>query len=197
MAGTPAGQASQIELIVTMETGKRPVGSPVRHFKCSRCQVIYTYVPGPRARTLDPRCPVCAAEIKTEQMRQSLANMISKVELLEKQVGDLDSQVNLARAFKDALELLDADDRLFLKAALYQWRQDRSVSLKVSHSADGRPIGFIADYRHGEPDARTFTSIGGSAVAAYYEEALRTVGSAQAMQILLRAAQHLLPGAIG
>lgn len=195
MAATPPGQGSQIELILSAEPGKRPVGAPVRHFKCSRCQVIYAYVAGPNARTLDPRCPLCAQEIKTEQMRQSMQNALSKVDLLESQIGDLDGQVNIQRNFKDALDLLGEDDRLFLKTVLYQWRSDRSVTLKVMHSTAGKPTGFMADYRHADPEAHTCTSIGGSAVAAYYEEALRTVGSAQAMQILLRAAQHLLPGA--
>ena len=57
---------------------------------------------------------------------------------------------------------------------------------------DGRPIGFLAAYRHADPEARTCTSIGGAALAAYYEEANRAIGSAQAMQLLIRAAQHLL-----
>ncbi|NUS01950.1 MAG: hypothetical protein HOV97_05235 [Nonomuraea sp.] len=195
MAGTPAGQASQIELILTAEPGKRPVGSPIRHFKCSRCMIIYSHVAGPNARKLEPSCPLCKQEITTEQMRLAMQNAIAKVELLEQQNRDLDGHVNIARNFKDATDLLDADDRLFLKTVLYQWRLDKSVVLKVTHSQEGRPNGFIAAYRHSEPEARTFTSIGGSAIAAYYEEATRTIGSAKAMQTLLSAAQHLLPGA--
>lgn len=195
MAGTPAGQASQIELILQAEPGKRPVGSPVRHFKCARCQVIYSFVAPPRATRIDPACPLCIQEIKTEQMRLAMQNTNAKVELLERQVRDLDGQVNVQQNFKDALDLLGMDDRLFLKQVLYTWRQDKSVVMKVAHSTEGKPVGFVADYRHGEPEAHTCTSIGGSAVAAYYDEALRTVGSAQAMQLLLRAAQHLLPGA--
>lgn len=195
MAATLPGQASQIELIMSAEPGKRPVGSPVRHFKCSRCLIIYSHVAGPNARKIDPSCPLCNMEIKTEQMRLAMQNSMSKVELLEKQLGTLDSQVNLQRSFKDAVDLLDEDDRLFLKTVLYIWRQDKSVVMKVTHDQSGRPVGLLADYRHGEPEAHTCSSIGGSAIAAYYEEALRTEGSAKAMQILLRAAQHLLPGA--
>jgi len=192
---TLPGQASQIELILTAEPGKRPVGSPVRHFKCSRCLVIYSHVAGPNARKLDPSCPKCAEEIKTEQMRLAMQNAMAKVEQMEAQIGMLDSQVNLQRSFKDAADLLDEDDRLFLKTVLYVWRQDKSVVMKVTHDQTGRAVGFLADYRHGEPAAHTCSSIGGSAIAAYYEEALRTEGSAKAMQILLRAVQHLLPGA--
>ena len=195
MAQTPAGRASQIELLLQAEPGKRPMGSPVRHFKCSRCMIMYSYVAGPNARKIDPSCPLCTMEIKTEQMRLAMQNAIAKTEMLEKQNRELDGQVNISRNFKDALDLIGSDDRQFLKAVLYQWRIDKSVVLKVTHSQEGRPSGFIAEYRHRDPEGHTCSSIGGSAIAAYYEEALRTLGSAKAMQILLSAAQHLLPGA--
>lgn len=194
MAATRPGQATQLEVLITQDVGKKPVGSPVRHFKCSRCIIIYSKAFGPNDTKFEAECPLCTQELKTEQMRLALQNTNSKVELLERQNADLDGAVNLQRSFKDAMDLLDSNDLVFLKTVMYQWRRDRAVQLKIIHS-DGKPTGFIADYRHAEPEGHTCTSIGGGAIAAYYEEALRTVGSAQAMQILLRAAQHLLPGA--
>ena len=195
MTETRPGQATQIEVLIDVEPGKKPVGTPIRHFKCTRCMIIYSQVFGPNDKVFRGDCPLCRQEIKTEQMRLALQNTASKVELLERQNRDLDSTVNLQRSFKDALDLIDIEDLVFLKTVLYQWRQDRSVTLKVIHT-NQKPTGFIADYRHSDPEARQCTSIGGGAIAAYYEEALRTHGSAEAMKILLRAAQHLLPGAI-
>lgn len=195
MPATPAGQASQVEVILTADVGKRPVGARIRHFKCSRCNIFYSFVPPPTATRIDPSCPLCIQEVKAEQMRLAMQNSINRVETLEGQIRQLDSQVSFQRNFRDAVDLLDEDDRLFLKQVLYIWRRDKSVVMKVTHSEEGRPIGFLADYRHGEPEARTCSSIGGSAIAAYYDEALRALGSAQAMSILLRATQHLLPGA--
>lgn len=189
------GQGSQLEVLMSVEIGKRPVGARIRHFKCSRCQIVYSHVTSDSARQIDPKCPLCVQEVKTEQMRLSLQNVTAKVELLERQNRDLDGQVNIQSSFRDALDLLDEEDRGFLKTVMYQWRQDKSVVLKVTHSTEGRATGFIADYRRADPWAHSCSSIGGSAIAAYYEEALRSVGSAQAMQLLLRAAQHLLPGA--
>lgn len=195
MPETRPGQATQIEVIADVQVGRRPVGSAIRHFKCTRCIIVYSKTFGPNDKTFESECPLCRQELKTEQMRQSLQNTAAKVELLERQNNEMEGVVNLQKSFRDALDLIDDEDRAFIKTVLYQWRMDKSVTLKVTHNAERRANGFLADYRQSEPEARQCTSIGGMAIAAYYDEALRTVGSAQAMQILLRAAQHLLPGA--
>lgn len=194
----PAGgprTGSQIEVIFQAEPGKRPVGTPIRQFKCSRCSIYYSQVFGPKATIFGGNCPLCKAEADRELMRTSMVNLTAKVELLEKQNGQLDGQVNIQRNFKDALEIIGDDDRTFLKSILYQWRANKSVTMKVTHNTDGRAVGLLADHRYGDPEAHTCTSIGGMAVVAYYEQAMREMGSAKAMQLLLRSAQHLLPGA--
>lgn len=184
MPATPAGRGTQIEL-------QRRDGSPVGRFKCSRCVIEYTSVE-PK-----PDCPLCAQELKTEQMRQALQNLTARCEILEKQNQEMDSRTNLQTAIRSATDLLNEEDRLFLKRVLYQWRSDRSVSLKIIHTGTGssrRATGFIAEWRGAEAEGHGCTSIGGAAIAACYEEALHTVGSAAAMGVLLRSAQHLLPG---
>jgi hypothetical protein len=176
---TPPGRGTQIEV-------ERRDGSPVRRWKCSRCVIQYDSVEA------KPRCPLCVQEIKTEQMREALKVATNKLEQMEKQLKDLDARQNLQSAFHAALDICNDKDLVFLKSVLYRWRADRSITMKTMGVP--KPRGFIAEPRRGEPESHVCSSIGGLAVAAYYQEALRTVGSAQAMAILLRAAQHLLPG---
>lgn len=100
---------------------------------------------------------------------------------------------------RDALDLINDDDRMFLKSVLYRWRKDKMIRLKVMHAeheGERKAMGFIADTRVGEPEVYQCTSIGGLAVAALYEESLHVVGNADAMRTLLKAAQHLLPGGV-
>lgn len=178
------GQGAQIEL----------GGSSVfTKYKCSRCAIQYEIKTGAKAD-----CPLCTQEIKTEQMRQALKEATKKLEYLEGQLRRLESQNDLRAAIKNALDLIEAEDLMFLKAVLYRWRQDKSIDLKVTHHGKTHKAnGFIAVPRRGEPEGHTCSSIGGVAVAALYDEALRSVGTAEAMRTLLKAAQHLLPGGIG
>lgn len=185
MPARPPGTGTQIPV-------ERSDGSPVQRFKCSRCVIFYESVE-PK-----PDCPLCKQEIKTAQALEALKNLTSKVELLEGQNREMDTRVNIESAIRSAADLLDENDRLFLKQVLYVFRQDRSVTLKVIHttSTDGarRATGFIAEWRGRDAEGHACSSIGGAAIAAAFEESTRTVGSAKAMQVLLRACQHLLPG---
>jgi len=181
---TPAGRGTQIQV-------ERTDGSPVKRYKCSRCAIFYDTVETVAA------CPLCKMEIKADQALEALKNMRNQIDLLEKQNRELDSRVNIQSAFRAASDLLGTEDRVFLKQVLYTWRQDRSVSLKVIHTGEGgnrKATGFIAEWRGRDPEGHACSSIGGAAIAAAFEEALHTLGSAQAMQVLVRALQHLLPG---
>lgn len=176
------GQGAQIEIEATAHFTK---------FKCSRCAIQYEIK---RGATVD--CPLCAQEIKTEQMRRALKEATKKLELMEERLHRLESQNDLRSAIRKALDLVEAEDMAFLKGVLYRWRADKSINLKVTRGRTNKANGFIAMSRHGKPEGHTCSSIGGVAVAALYEEALRTVGTAEAMKMLLKAAQHLLPGGI-
>lgn len=156
-------------------------------FKCTSCNILYTTSP----------CPLCAEVKRSEQLRQALTNATSRLELLEEENRGLEASVSLKNAMRDAMDLLDADDRLFLKQVLYQWRHDRSVSLKVARTPPGTaPHTLLADYRHTDAEGREFTSIGGRALVGFYYEAQREHGAVAAMKLLLGAGQHLLPGGL-
>jgi hypothetical protein len=176
------GQGTQIEL---------GGSSAFTKYKCSRCAIQYEIKTGS-----SPDCPLCTQEIKTEQMRRSLKEATRKIELMEERIRQLESRDEIRSALREALELVEDEDLAFLKGVLYRWRHDKSIDLKVTKGRTGKANGFIAVPRHGKPEGRTCSSIGGVAVAALYEEALRTVGTAEAMKTLMKAAQHLLPGGI-
>lgn len=99
-----------------------------------------------------------------------------------------------------ALELTDSTDLTFLKDVIYRYREDKSsVNLKITHGAGpkrGRraPVnGFLALWRGGdEPEPHVCTSVGGVALASYYDEATRATGSAAALATLNRAMAPVL-----
>lgn len=181
------------------------VRSPVQEsdvatqYSCTQCQISY-YEPGRR-----PVCPLCDAYRQLDDMRKALRETQRRMEALYNVNERLKAQTDISYSIREATDLLDDHDLLFFKTVLYQWKLDRSVSLKITHSAplpipaerrikEPKPNGFLVMPRGEEPYAHACTSMGGLAIAEYYEEALHTVGAAAAISLLLKGFAKLLPG---
>lgn len=167
-----------------------------KKYSCSTHGVTYlSFTPA-------PLCPVCDAEEQLRITQEAMQKIRNEVKLLHEQNKRLRAQTDVTEAIREALGIIGQEDLLWLKEVLYQWKIDRSVSLKVTHGkvAPGRssrkaPNGFIAMYRGRDPEGYLCKSVGGLAVAEYLEEGINTVGSAQAMILLVRAFAKELPGA--
>lgn len=154
-----------------------------------------------------PGCPLCAAEREVQRLRVAVKESRGKLEILHDQNQKLQLQVDIAYAIREAAELLDDDDMAFLKAVLYDWRDTKSLALKVTHggaktstSRNKRkpvpPNGFIIMPRQGDPYGHICSSMGGLAIAEYFVEAQNSVGPAKAMELLVRGMSPYLPGAV-
>lgn len=144
-------------------------------------------------------CPLCEATRTIEQLRYSMQEMRNRIGLLEDENHKLKDQVDLIYAIRTAMDLLDASDTAFLKAVLYQWRDEKSLALKATHGGnstrrDAVANGFIVIPRHQDPYGHTCSSVGGMAIAEYFDEAMKTGGPHFAMGTLSRGLAPLLPG---
>lgn len=148
-------------------------------------------------------CPVCYAEREYETMRQALRDAKNQLSILTDENLRLKVQTDIVSAVREAALILDDNDLAFLKAVLYEWRDEKSIALKTTHGSKGRkkqrgnppPNGFIAMPRSGDPYGHVCTSMGGLAIAEYFDEATNTVGPANAMALLVRGMSAHLPGA--
>lgn len=147
-------------------------------------------------------CPMCASERQVNQMRSALKDAQNQLQILTEQNLQLKVQVDIVAAIREATQILDDNDMAFLKTVLYEWRDQKSVALKTTHGPRKKkrevppPNGFIAMPRSGDPYGHLCTSVGGLAIAEYLDEAINTVGPANAMTLLVRGMSSHLPGAI-
>ncbi len=147
-------------------------------------------------------CPVCSAEREVQVMRRSLEQVQGQLEHAMTQIRALKVQTDIVSAIREAADTLGDDDLVFLKAVLYEWRDQKSVALKTTHGArikrrgPGQANGFIALPRRGEPYGHNCSSIGGVAIASYFDEATNTVGPAKAMEFLVKGLSEHLSGGI-
>lgn len=146
-------------------------------------------------------CPACEAEREVKQIRNSLKDAHNQLALLTEQNRLLKVDNDIVTAIREAAPTLGDEDMAFLKATLYEWRDQKSVALKTTHGPrTGRrkqlptANGFIAMPRKGVPYGHVCTSIGGLAIAEYFDEATNANGSANAMIILARGMAAYLPG---
>jgi hypothetical protein len=153
-----------------------------------------------------PSCPVCAIEEKYIDLRGDYAGIANENDRLRAEVQTLKAQLEIGTAIRSALEILGDDDYAWLKVQLYQYKVDKSVVLKPTHGRleNGKKLkrgqkmpanGFMAIPRKGDPEAHLCTSLGGIAMAGYFDEAVTCYGSAQGMGIMLKAWWTALPGA--
>lgn len=171
-------------------------------FSCATHQVTY-YVPANQKGR--ERCPVCHLEIENDELLEEIAKMRNERAMLIMNNERMKVEVDISSALTSAVEMLGEDDLIWLKENLYQYKLDKSVVLKVTHGAplgqrtrkrDAKaPNGFIAMRRKGDPEGHTCSSIGGLAIARYYEQATSTYGAQQAMELMIKALWQFLPGA--
>jgi hypothetical protein len=151
-------------------------------------------------------CPMCGMERGVDDLKVEILGLRQQLGQAEEKARRLESLNNVVTAMREAIEVLDDNDYLWLKTKLYQYKIDKSVTLKPTHGQleGGRrirrgetlpPNGFMAMPRKGDPEAHLATSIGGLAMAEYLEEAIRVFGAGQAMGHMLRAWWKVLPGA--
>lgn len=164
-------------------------------YSCAVCKIAY-YVP---ANVKSNACPLCDAEELVATLREALRESNASLAHATDLINQLQAEVDIVRAIKEAIALLDKNDLMFFKTWLYQWKIDRSVAMKVIHGgkgrARGRAKGFMVMPRGADPVAHHCTSFGGRAIAEYFDEAAGAHGSAQAMILLIRAFALHLPGA--
>lgn len=168
----------------------------VETFDCGIHDITYT--------AIRPGCPVCDAERQVREMRHTLTEMRNQLAVAVDSIAKLQREVDIVHAIRDAIGLLDDLDMAFLKSVLYQYRDEKSVSMKVTHGSNVKrkkyehipPNGFIVIPRRGEPYGHVCSSVGGLAIAEYYEEAMNSSGPAVAMAQLARGMAQQLPGGI-
>lgn len=144
-------------------------------------------------------CPVCWHEREQRQLRDAVKELNNKMRILAEENHTLRTWHDLSMAMRDAIPLLDDNDLAFLKATLYEWRDAKSLTMKVTHGAKKRrqpaaPNGFIVMPRRGDPYGHLCSSVGGMAIADYYDEALNSFGVIKAMELLVRGLAQHLPG---
>lgn len=142
-------------------------------------------------------CPLCRVERELLAVREALLETKNKLEVVMTENRKLKADVDLIFSIQEAASLLDDDDMAFLKVSLYQWRDKKTVGLKVTHGGKGKKRsanGFIQMHRHQDPVGYACTSVGGLAIASYFEEAVNSLGAAKAMEILARGLSKHLPG---
>lgn len=166
--------------------------APLKSFECGIHNLEY--------RAHRAGCPVCEAERDVESMRNALMEAKNKLRIASERNHQLESWWDLSMAIRDAIPLLDDDDLVFLKTTLYEWRNRKSLSMKVTHGPAKRrrqppaPNGFLVMPRRGDPYGHLCTSVGGVAIADYFDEALNSYGAIQAMTLLVRGFSQHLPG---
>lgn len=187
-AGTRRQQAAAVSKLVA--------NAKVERFDCGIHDITYS--------GLRPGCPLCDSERAGRQLQEAVKELNNKLRMAVETIQKLQVQVDIVAAIREAVQLLDDEDLSFLKSVLYMHRDQKSVALKVTHGARMKqrkgeyvpPNGFIVMPRSGDPYGHLCTSVGGLAIAEYFEEATNTVGPAQAMAFLVKGMAHQLPGAI-
>ena len=181
-------------------TEKQDMPEYATRLACSHHLIEY-YVP----HGTSSRCPMCDLGKQYDDVRARVIALENELKIATNQVEKYKEQVEVQTAMRSALEILDDNDYEWLKVQMYQYKMDKSVTLKPTHGklATGKRIkrgaklpvnGFMTVPRRGDPEAHLATSIGGIAMAEYLDEALTCFGSAQAMGIMLKAWWKALPG---
>ena len=163
-------------------------------YMCSRCAIRYTVAKGAQAK-----CPLCEAEKRLTQANISLGRLSEENAGLKRKVEALGSLMDHVTAIREAMQLVEGEDMVFLKQVMYLYRDDRSYVLtalngniatdKRGRIAKKQPVrnAFLLTRGGRDPQEHTFTSIGGVAIVGYFDEMTREIGEKQAMSYLLRA----------
>lgn len=179
--------------------GQSPAGvpraRPLKEFDCGIHDLTY--------KAVRAGCPACQADRDVSEMRQALMETRNALDRLTDEHNRMRVQVDIVSAIREAAQILDDEDLAFFKAVLYEWRDTKSVGLKTTHGARNKKReqpaanGFIVMPRQGDPYGHVCSSMGGLAIASYFDEATNTVGPAKAMEFLVKGMAMHLPGAVG
>ena len=162
----------------------------VQQFECGIHEITY--------KDVRPGCPVCKLERQNEELREALMKLKNELSVTHDQNVRLETQSNFVFAIKEATALLDDEDMAFLKSVLYEWRDTKGLGLKTTHGGESHEAnGFIVMPRNGDPYGHLCTSMGGVAIAEYFDEATNSVGNAKATEMLVRGMAEHLPGTVG
>lgn len=148
-----------------------------------------------------PGCPLCESQREIANLRSINKTLANEMTMKDEQLKQLQVNWDLLVAMRDAVDLVGEADLEFFKTVLYQWRDEKSLGLKFTYGYDDNKKkksvnGFIVLPRKGDPWGYACTSIGGLAIASYFEEACAARGSMEAMAILTRALSDHLPGSL-
>lgn len=202
---TGTGKSANFNVPGLSINGQGRVSMKVSEYDCGIHDLTY--------RAISPGCPACHSDREAQdshrqvtQMRKALMETRDQLASATGKVKELQAWYDLSTSIYEAADLLSIEDEMFFKETLYVYRDEKSLTIKVTHGADlgknGRkkktssPNGFIVIPRRGDPYGHACNSVGGLAIAAYYEQASNAFGQIQAMKILLRGLAHLLPGSI-
>lgn len=183
----PKGVAHQVEVDLAPSVGVQ--------MRCTRCLISYDAV-----RASAAACPLCDAQKRMSALQEAVMSEKRRGDLLAEQLRRYRTEVDTTEAMRSALSLLSQDDLIFLKAALYHWRQDKHTQLRVTHGPLGGPgapergrknappraNGFLLIPAHAEPEAHLCSSMGGVALAQYLDEVGRATSSNNALAMLMR-----------
>lgn len=169
----------------------------VQAFDCGIHNVTY--------RAMKAGCPVCDIEKDLANNKRAVRELTGENRLLKEELRTARQNSDSISAFREAAGLLGEDDRAFFKTILYQWRDEKSISLRPMHEdrqirdrnrlKEKRiTVGFVVVPRVGAAYGYTCSSIGGLALADLFEETTNSGGSSEAMRLLVRGLADLLPG---
>ena len=170
------------------------LGQPtLTSFECGIHSISYT--------AFRPGCPVCELEREVQRLRHSVKELTGRLEIAVNENSRLRVQVDIVSAIREAADILDDADLAFFKSVLYEWRDKKSLAIKTTHGSrikrrgPGPPNGFIVMPRGSDPYGHLCSSVGGMAIAEYFDEATNVVGPARAMEYLVKGMAKHLPGA--
>lgn len=161
--------------------------------------------------TRHPGCPVCIMSQRVAELERELGKQSNRNDRLAQDNYRLEAQVDTLTLMRDAFDLMDDDDRAFVKSFLYLWRDDPSL-VSVSSLIRQRTIrvpntgtvvrhevcGFVVSVRGGGENSgrqeHEMMSVGGMALAKAFSEAIKVVGQIKASDMLVKAASERLVG---
>lgn len=135
-----------------------------------------------------PGCPACALQQLLDKVREERDELQGQVAEMTGHLNKAQSAVNLGKAMANAIDLLDARDRTFLKTVLYRWRDRKDVDLSVT---EDRRNFLTSEEMH------ACSSIGGAGIAGFYADAVHAYGRAAAIGMLQKAMGKELTGGVG
>lgn len=150
----------------------------VKDYGCGIHDLVY--------RRVRPGCPACDLQRRLEEMTAERDRLEGDLVEQRGHTARIRAVADLGFAMASAADLLDARDRAFLKATLYQWRETKDIDLNVH---EGKRSFMTNDEMH------ECSSVGGLSMVGFFDEAIMAFGRPVAMGMLQKAmGKHLAGG---